>query len=210
MVVKPVDFYEMSPDDIVKYLPGKDCNNCGYDDCKGFAVALSKDTVKVEKCPEMELRMKESLDGTLSIKLEVHEADFSFSTVPETLIEINSPTPDSPILVTGNSGVTLYVLKLIFKKTPNVSTWIVPTDTKGYTIDHAAAMHLMTPMTVMKGLMNAAMSGKVNHRNIILPGLCEGIERQVEMITKWRTEIGPKSGFELPTYLVKKSEKDDL
>ena len=207
MVVEAVDFYGMSPDDIIKYLPGKDCGNCGHDDCMGFAVALSEGKAKIEDCPEMEMRMKESLEGPLSIKLEVHEADSSMSTVPETLIGVNSPGPDSPVFITGNCGVTIYVLKLIFEKTPHVSAWIVPTDTKGFTVDHAAGMRLVTPMTVMRGLINSAVAGKVNHRNLMIPGLCVGIERQVEMMTKWRVEVGPRSGFELPAYIVKKSEE---
>lgn len=201
MVIEAVDFYGLSPDDIVKYLPGKDCGGCGCVDCLAFAKALSEGTVKTDRCPEMALKMKESLGGPLSIKLEIREADYSMKVIPETLIEINSPTADSPVIVTGNSTVTHYVLKLIFRNAPDISLWIVPTDTKGFTIDHAASMHLMTPATVMKGLATSGIAGKVNMRTIILPGLCEGIERQVEKVTKWKTVVGPRSGFELPTYL---------
>ena len=32
MVVEKVDFDGLSPEDIAKYLPGKDCGNCSYDD----------------------------------------------------------------------------------------------------------------------------------------------------------------------------------
>jgi acetyl-CoA decarbonylase/synthase complex subunit gamma len=205
MVVEAVDFYGMSPEDIVKYLPGKDCGNCGKADCLGFTKALSEGTARIEDCPEMEMRMKESLSGALSIKLEVHEADATMSTVAENLFGINSPGPDSPVLVTGNSGVTIYMLKLIFEKTPNVSAWIVPTETKGFTVDHAVGLRLMTPMTIMKGLINSAIAGKVGHRNLMIPGLCAGIEKQVEIMTKWKVEVGPRSGFELPAYLVKKA-----
>lgn len=206
MVVEAVDFYGMSPEDIVKYLPGKDCGNCGKKDCMELAKDLSEGKAKLEDCPEMEMRMRESLSGPLSIRLEVHEADSSMSTVPDPLIELNSPGPDSPVLVTGNCNVTIYVLKLIFEKAPKASAWVVPTETKGFTIDHAAGMKLMTPMTVMRGLTNSAVAGKVGHRNLMIPGLCAGIERQVEMMTKWKVEVGPRSGFELPAYLAKKSE----
>jgi acetyl-CoA decarbonylase/synthase complex subunit gamma len=133
----------------------------------------------------------------------VLEADASLSAVADTLIELNSPGPDSPVLITGNCGVTIYVLKLIFDRTPDVSAFLVPTETKGFTIDHAAAMRLVTPMTIMRGLTNSAIAGKVDHRNLLLPGLCSGIERQVEQMTRWRTELGPISGFELPAYLIK-------
>jgi CO dehydrogenase/acetyl-CoA synthase gamma subunit (corrinoid Fe-S protein) len=117
MTVEKVDFYGLSPDDIVKYLPGKDCGSCGYKTCQDMAVALSEGKARAKDCPEMALRMAEGLDGALSIKLEVHEADASMSTVTESLIELNHPGPESPVLITGNSGVTIYVLRLIFERT---------------------------------------------------------------------------------------------
>ncbi len=207
MVVEAVNFYGMSPDDIVKYLPGKDCGSCGYKTCREFAVALSDGKMTVKDCPEMALRMSESLAGALSIKLEVHDADASMNTVTEKLIEVNSPGPDSPVLITGNSGVTIYVLNLIFSKTPEVSAYIVPTETKGFTIDHAAGLKLVTPMTVMRGLTNSAVGAKVNHRTLLIPGLCAGVEKQLETMTRWKVETGPISGFELPAFLIKKSEE---
>eukprot|EP00825_Cyclidium_porcatum_P024553 TRINITY_DN26952_c0_g1_i3.p1 TRINITY_DN26952_c0_g1~~TRINITY_DN26952_c0_g1_i3.p1 ORF type:complete len:209 (-),score=-13.82 TRINITY_DN26952_c0_g1_i3:835-1461(-) len=208
MVIEAIDFYGLSPEDIIKYLPGKDCGGCGCADCMAFANELSKGTMKAESCPELAIRMMESLGGPLSIRLEVREADYSMSVIPETLIEINSPTADSPVIVTGNCTVTHYVLKLIFRNAPDVSLWIVPTDTKGFTIDHAAIMRVMTPATIMKGITTSGIANKVNGRTIIIPGLCEGIERQVEMVTKWKTVVGPKSGFELPAYLTLGEYKD--
>lgn len=204
MTIEKVDFYGMSPDDIEKYLPAKDCGSCGHATCREMAVALSQGKAKVKDCPEIALHLMEGLEGALSIKLEVHEADASMSTVADALIELNSPGPDSPVLVTGNCGVTIYVLKLIFERSPGVSAFLVPTDTKGFTIDHAATMRLVTPITVMRGLTTSAVAGKVEHRNLLLPGLSSGIERQVEQMTRWKVELGPVSGFELPAFLIKK------
>jgi CO dehydrogenase/acetyl-CoA synthase gamma subunit (corrinoid Fe-S protein) len=204
MTVEKVDFYGLSPEDIVKYLPGKDCGSCGYKDCLEFARALSEGKAQVKDCPEMALRLGQALTGALSIKLEVHEADSSMSTVAEKLIELNSPDADSPVLITGNCAVTHQVLGMIFEKT-DVSAWLVPTETKGFTVDHAAGMKLVTPMTVMRGLTLSGVAGKVNHHKLIIPGLCAGVERQVEQMTRWSVEVGPNSGFELPAYLLKKA-----
>lgn len=204
MTVEAVDFYGLSPDDVLKYLPAKDCGSCGFKTCREMAAALSEGKADLKDCPEMALRLKEGLEGALSIKLEVHEADATMSTVKGSLIEVNGPGPDSPVLVTGNSEVTLYVLKLIFSKVPTASAYIVPTETKGFTVDHATGLKLMTPMTVMRGLTISAVAGKVNHRNLLLPGLCAGIERQVEQMTRWKVELGPVSGFELPAFLLSK------
>lgn len=209
MVIEAVDFYGLSPEDIVKYLPGKDCGACGCADCLAFAKELSEGSLSTESCPEMAMRMKCSLNGPLSIRLEVREADYSMRVIPEKLIALNSPDSRSPVIVTGNSTVTHYVLRLIFDKAPEVSAWVVPTDTMGFTIDHAGQMHLMTPSSVMKGLMASGIANKVESRKIIIPGLCEGIERQVEMITKWKTIVGPRSGFELPAYLTMMNSEEN-
>jgi acetyl-CoA decarbonylase/synthase complex subunit gamma len=137
----------------------------------------------------------------------VHEADASMSTVSEKLIEINGPGPNSPVLVTGNCDVTLHVLKLIFEKTPAVSAWIVPTETKGFTVDHAAGMKLMTPMTIMRALTMSGVAAKVDHHDLMIPGLCAGIERQVEQMTRWHVSAGPTSGFELPAHILSKGTR---
>lgn len=52
------------------------------------------------------------------------------STVKEWLIEINDQEPDSTVIVTRNSNVTVYVLNLILSKTPDIGACIVPTETK--------------------------------------------------------------------------------
>lgn len=117
----------------MRYLPGKDCGNCGHEGCIGFAKALGQGKVDVKRCPEMELRTRDSLKGALPIKLEVHGADSSMITVQETLIAVNSPMVSPPVLITGNCAVTLNMLKLIFDRAPEVSAWIVPTETKGST-----------------------------------------------------------------------------
>ena len=209
VVVEPVDFYEMPPEDILKYLPGKNCGGCGKDSCEDFAGALSKGEAKITECPEIGLKLKKSLEGGLSIRLVVHEADFSMSTVSESIIPVNKPTRDSPVLLTGNCEVTLYVLRLIFEKAPDVSAWIIPSDTKGFTIDHVMTMKVMTPMTVMRALTDSGISQKVDSRVMIIPGLCEGLERNIEVMTKWKVIVGPKSGFELPAFLTQLANTDD-
>jgi acetyl-CoA decarbonylase/synthase complex subunit gamma len=204
MVVDEVDFYNLSPEIIVKYLPGKDCRNCKYESCLEFAKVLSEGKVLAKDCPEMALTMTKSLAGALSIKLEVHEADASMSTSADGLVELNSPIESSPVLITGNSGVTIKVLKLIFSNTPDASAFLIPTDTKGFTIDHAAGMRLVTPMTVMRGLTNSAVALRVDHHRMIIPGLCAGIEKQLEQMTRWTVEVGPISGFELPAFIIER------
>jgi hypothetical protein len=62
------------------------------------------------------------IDG--AIKMEVPEADPSMGTVQEILIVVSSP-----VLITGNCAVTLYVLRLIYDRAPEVSAWILPIET---------------------------------------------------------------------------------
>jgi len=62
MVVEPVDFYQMPPEDILKYLPGKNCGGCGKDSCEDFAGALSKGEAKITECPEIGLKLKKRME----------------------------------------------------------------------------------------------------------------------------------------------------
>ena len=201
--MEAIDLYGMSPEDVVKYLPMKDCGGCGKKDCKEFASALSEGTSEIKECPEIGLKMKSSLEGSLSIRLVVREADESMEAVPDPLIPVNGPSSDSPVLLTGNSAVTLWVLKMIFDKSPEVSAWILPTDTKGFTVDHVMPMNLMTPMAVSKAILLSGIANKVRSKTLIIPGLCEGLEHKIESITRWKVVVGPRSGFELPAYLTR-------
>ena len=203
MVLEAIDFYGMSQDDILKYLPMKDCGRCGRPACSEFAASLSAGTANMDECPETGANIRGSLAGVLTIRLEVREADEKLEAVPEPLIPVNGPTADSPVILTGNSAITIWVLKMIFDKAPDVSAWILPIDSKGYTMDHVMPMELMTPLAVTKAISASGIVNKVNSKVLIMSGLCEGVERKIETITRWKVIVGPRSGFELPAYITK-------
>jgi len=206
MTIEKVDLYRMKAEEIARYLPGKDCGACGRDTCLEFADAIKE--ADIRECPHIAPRVVEALEGSISIEMEMEEGDSTMATINRDLIEINSPTMEAPVLVTGNSRLTIYVLETILSRT-DIAAFILPTDTKGFTIDHAAGMRLMTPQTVMRAVVTSEIASRVGHRNLIIPGLCSGIERSIQQMTRWNVTPGPKSGFELPAYLLKNSSTEE-
>jgi acetyl-CoA decarbonylase/synthase, CODH/ACS complex subunit gamma len=116
------------------------------------------------------------------------------------LIELNSPDNSSPVLVTGNSVITREILTTIFGKT-KVKAYLVPTETLGYTVDNAVNENTFTAMSILKGISDSRIASMVNERTLFIPGVAEMAKSSIERITKWRVEIGPISGFELPIFL---------
>jgi CO dehydrogenase/acetyl-CoA synthase gamma subunit (corrinoid Fe-S protein) len=207
VTVEKVDLYKLGPDDIVKYLPGKDCEACGFCNCYEFAVVIGKKEVEITDCPHLAVRMTNVLEGVLSIDLEMDEGDSMMETVNQPIIELNSPDRDSPVLVTGNSEITIFVMKRIFSRT-DVSAFLLPSDTKGFTIDHAAGLRLFTPQSVMRAIMVSGIASKVDHRTLMIPGLCDGTEKSIQNMTRWSVKVGPNSGFELPSFILERLGED--
>jgi acetyl-CoA decarbonylase/synthase complex subunit gamma len=74
----------------------------------------------------------------------------------------------------------------------------------GYTLDNAVETRNLTPMNVMKAIMDSGITGKASSRVLIIPGLAKSLDKNIERTTRYQVEVGPISGFELPIYLASK------
>ncbi|HPT74393.1 MAG TPA: hypothetical protein PKX52_05780, partial [Methanomassiliicoccaceae archaeon] len=116
--------------------------------------------------------------------------------------EFNSPDESSPVLLTGNSVVTHRILRTIFDAT-RVPAFLVVVDTNGLTADNAVAAGAFTPMAMMRAMEESGITSRSMSRRIIIPGLARDLKGSIERVTRWKVDVGPVSGFELPLYLLK-------
>lgn len=200
MTVEEIDLHQLTAEDLAKYLPPEGCKDKGFAGAKALSEALVGKKVKASDCGNISPELADAIDGVLSLDLRLPESDPMMNKVEEKLIEINSPDGSSPVLITGNSVITKQILTTIFSKT-KVKAFLVPTETLGYTVDNAVNENTFTAMSVMKGIGDSRISSIVNERKIIIPGVAEMTKSSIERITKWPTEVGPISGFELPIFL---------
>jgi len=120
------------------------------------------------------------------------------------LFELNDPTPDSPVLVTGNSQLTHEVLLAVLSTT-SAPMWMVSVDTGGHTVDMALVFKTLTPEAIADALgadestvhdpRIQGLSGR-----IILPGLAEGAGAPVSGLLGRAVEVGPICAAELPLF----------
>lgn len=201
MTVEEIDLYWLKAEDLLNYLPDGGTPPCGAKDWAEFAQMLIDRKAKAADCDELDKAMAEAIDGALSVDIRLPESDPMQQKVPESLLEFNSPDKSSPIVMTGNSVITHQILGLILNAA-KVKAYVIPVDTQGLTYDNAIADNYFTGMQVTRALTGSGISTKTTSRRVIIGGLGKDVKSSIERITKWRVEVGPISGYELPMYLL--------
>ncbi|NLK25953.1 MAG: hypothetical protein GX307_05180 [Euryarchaeota archaeon] len=203
MTIEEIDLYWMRPEDLSKYLPNKGCAESETKNSLALAEMILARKIKASECPGIEPKLAETIDQIMTVDLHLPESDSLQQKIPEKLVEINSPDESSPVLLTGNSILTHKVLRLIFDAA-KVSTFIIPVDTNGYTLDNSVVVNALTPMAVMRAVTESDIMRRTSSRKMIIPGLAFNSKSPIERVTRWSVEVGPVSGFELPLYLMTK------
>ena len=120
------------------------------------------------------------------------------------LFELNDPTPDSPVLITGNSQLTHEVLLAVLSTTA-APMWMVSVDTGGHTVDMSLVFKTLTPEAIADALgANESTVSDPRIRDLsgrfILPGLAEGLAAPVSELLGRPLEVGPICAAELPLF----------
>ncbi len=200
MTVEGIDLYQLTSQDVVRYLPGKDCGECGEKVCQGLASRLASGQGVAAKCPHLDKDWADLMDRVCSLSIGLEVSDPMMRKVPEALIEINGPGTDSPVILTSSSVITVDILKRIMDAS-GLPAFIVPMDTKGYTVDNAVHEDAITQMAVMKAMSGSTLANRVSHRTLVIPGLAAGYKSMIERISRFNVVVGPTSGFELPFFI---------
>ena len=201
MTIEEIDLYWLKDDDLRRYLPGKDCGECGTPDCAGFANALLMGKRKAGDCPYLDRKMAEVMDSICALDIHLGESDPMLRKVPDPLLEINGPDASSPVILTSSSVITIDILRQVLTAAGS-KCFIVPMDTKGYTVDNSVHEGTITQMAIMKAMAGSGIGERVSHRTLLIPGLAAELKGLVERIARWTVKVGPVSGFELPLFLL--------
>ena len=109
-------------------------------------------------------------------------------------LELNEPTADSPVLITGNSRLTHEVLLAVLSTTA-APMWMLSVDTAGHTVDMALVYKTLTVEAIAHGVQTADFTGR-----IILPGLAESLAAPLSEKLNRPIETGPICAAELPLF----------
>jgi CO dehydrogenase/acetyl-CoA synthase gamma subunit (corrinoid Fe-S protein) len=188
--------------DFLRYFSRSDCVACGFPSCEAFVKAVKAGKKKTANCPFIDENKTYALEAIRKIEDSWPEVPLLTHPRPSFvgLIELNKPTSESLVLVSGNNEYTEQVLMTVVSTTV-CPFFIIFVNTEGNTVDMAMIYRTLTAERVGDALKETGIEEKVNTREIIIPGLASSLSGEIERISGWRVRVGPLCAAELPLSL---------
>jgi acetyl-CoA decarbonylase/synthase complex subunit gamma len=149
----------------------------------------------------LEAAQLSQLISLLTVRLNVFTDPRHPIQVEQAVYEVREPGPDSPVILTVNFALTYYTVRGDVENS-GVPTWIVVHDTEGTSVLTAYAADKMTADGVAAQLKaDGGIQDKVNHREIIIPGLVAVMTAKLREESGWNVVVGPRESSGLPRFL---------
>jgi acetyl-CoA decarbonylase/synthase, CODH/ACS complex subunit gamma len=118
------------------------------------------------------------------------------------LYEINSPGPESPVLVTTNFSLSYYSVEGEVESS-RVPAWILAVDTEGTSVLTAWAADKFSATSIAKALKASGAEDKITSRTCVLPGYVAVLSAGVKDESGWEVTVGPKEASGISPFLKK-------
>lgn len=130
---------------------------------------------------------------------------FGHATTPG-LRKVGDPGPDSAVLVTCNYSLTV---RRVMRAVRGRDVWLLVTPSKGINVWCAACGGEFTDHQVVSAVKTSGLAGKVDHRRLVLPGLCApGMDLDnIRAQTGFRARFGPARAADIGAYLDARMKK---
>jgi acetyl-CoA decarbonylase/synthase complex subunit gamma len=115
------------------------------------------------------------------------------------LYAIGETTSTSPVLVTTNFSLTFFTVRSDVEaiKSP---AYLLIDDCDGMSVLTAWAAETFSADSITKLINKTGIASKVEHRNIIIPGLVARLSGKIEELSGWEVLVGPQESSALPSY----------
>ncbi|RJP48104.1 MAG: acetyl-CoA decarbonylase/synthase complex subunit gamma [Anaerolineaceae bacterium] len=115
--------------------------------------------------------------------------------------EINSPKPESPVLVTTNFSITYFAVANEVEGS-GLPAWLVVTDAEGMSVLTAWAAGKFDAERIAKAIKGFDVASKVSKKRIVLPGHVAVLSGEVEEeLSDWEVRVGPREAVDLPAFM---------
>jgi len=115
--------------------------------------------------------------------------------------EINSPKPESPVLVTTNFSITYFAVANEVEGS-GLPAWLVVTDAEGMSVLTAWAAGKFDAERIAKAIKGFNVADKVSRKRIVLPGHVAVLSGEVEEeLPGWEVRVGPREAVDLPAFM---------
>jgi acetyl-CoA decarbonylase/synthase complex subunit gamma len=117
------------------------------------------------------------------------------------IYEINSPKPESPVLVTTNFSITYFSVANEVEGS-GLPAWLVVTDAEGMSVLTAWAAGKFDAERIAKAIKGLDVAGKVSRKRIVLPGHVAVLSGELEEeLPDWEIRVGPREAVDLPAFM---------
>lgn len=117
------------------------------------------------------------------------------------IYEINSPKPDSPVLVTTNFSITYFSVANEVEGS-GLPVWLVVTDADGMSVLTAWAAGKFDSERISKSIKEFNVADKVTKKRLVLPGHVAVLSGEVEEeLPGWEIRVGPREAVDIPAFL---------
>ena len=113
------------------------------------------------------------------------------------------PDENSPVFFTSNFALTYYTVASDLD-TNKLNAYLIVVETEGSAIDSGVAGRKLTAERVADAIKQSGIESKVKHRKIIIPGKASRISGEIEELSGWKVQVGPRDSSEIPKYLIEK------
>ena len=114
-----------------------------------------------------------------------------------------TPDENSPVFFTTNFALTYYTVASDIENS-KINAYLIVVDTEGSAVDSGVAGRKLTAEKVADAIKATGIESKVKHRKIIIPGKASRISGEIEELSGWKVQVGPRDSSEIPKYLQEK------
>ncbi len=114
-----------------------------------------------------------------------------------------TPDENTPVMFTSNFALTYYTVASDIESN-KLNAYLIVVETEGSAIDSGVAGRKLTAERVADALKASGVEGKVKHKKLIIPGKASRISGEIEELTGWKVQVGPRDSSEIPKYLTEK------
>lgn len=116
------------------------------------------------------------------------------------IYEINSPKPDSPVLVTTNFSITYFSVANEVEGS-GLPAWLVVCDAEGMSVLTAWAAGKFDAERIAKSVKSFA-ADKVSVKRVVLPGHVAVLSGELEEeLQGWDIRVGPREAVDIPKFM---------
>jgi acetyl-CoA decarbonylase/synthase complex subunit gamma len=114
-----------------------------------------------------------------------------------------TPDEQSPVFFTTNFALTYYTVASDLESS-KLNAYLIVVDTEGSAVDSGVAGRKLTADKVTEALKATDIGSKVTHRKLIIPGKASRISGEIEELSGWKVQVGPRDSSEIPKYIIDK------